>query len=460
LAVIAAIAAAPTAPAATVTLRSDFADREPIQYEILELTDAAGEANDVVIGWTADAFVVEDRAARLTAERGCVQERPDRVSCPIPPKPAHQRIRVVSAAVQTGGGDDRLGIGATSGVPVSVSLTGGPGDDRVAGTSTPREGAPGDFTETGTVLGGGPGRDTLLGGPDGEGLTGDEGEDVLRGGGGDDTLNGESGAGGLAASSDLIDGGPGRDEVSYQGTAEVVSVDLADSGRDGPPGAGDELISVEDVTGGSRENVLRGDAGPNRLLAANGTGARVVLDGRDGDDELRADTLTGQLIGGAGDDRLIGAFDTYFTVPGAPYQCGPGVDVVEQAAAQILRELSSDCERVDITKVLVLDTAATRLTARAAYLGLTPHGPTAGVLELRDLRGRVLARRALRARGSGFRRIAVPLTRAGRRATRGGRWIDVRVRLRVAGSSRSGGFTLRLSGRGPERRSPRGAGAS
>jgi Ca2+-binding RTX toxin-like protein len=91
------------------------------------------------------------------------------------------------------GGDDRVEVNANVRIP--VTLSGGPGNDRLTG------GAGNDR------LLGGSGFDRLLGGPGDDQISGGPGPDVLNGELGDDTISGEGGE-------DTVIGGPGDDHLS------------------------------------------------------------------------------------------------------------------------------------------------------------------------------------------------------------------------------------------------------
>ncbi len=109
-------------------------------------------------------------------------------------------------------------------------------------------------------------------------LVGGEGNDELHGGLGRDWLEG-----GLDA--DKLVGGEGADTAVYNNADAAVTVNLAkDKGTKGEA-KGDTYESIENVHGSDFNDVIRGDAGTNRLV------------GRDGDD---------RLIGGAGRDILLG----------------------------------------------------------------------------------------------------------------------------------------------------------
>ncbi|HEX9415657.1 MAG TPA: calcium-binding protein [Gaiellaceae bacterium] len=156
-----------------------------------------------------------------------------------------------------------------------------------------------------TFVGGGAGNDTLVGGPSQDNLHGNDDDDSVSGGANCDVVSGESGNDILSGGSsvDLLEGGNGLDTATYSDRTNrvFVSLDLsitagfnctgAPIGNDGEPGEGDNVNEdVENVTGGSGDDSLYGDAAANVLDGGPGPD---LLDGR-----LGADTLTG----GAGID--------------------------------------------------------------------------------------------------------------------------------------------------------------
>jgi len=120
----------------------------------------------------------------------------------------------------------------------------------------------------------------------GDTIRGDNERNVLYGGFGNDVLEGRGGA-------DTIDGAFGFDTASYESSFDAVSVRLGDpvtgagGSASGGHAAGDVLISIENLTGSIRNDVLTGNSAANRL------------NGLDGVDELH---------GGAGDDWISGGF--------------------------------------------------------------------------------------------------------------------------------------------------------
>ena len=136
-------------------------------------------------------------------------------------------------------------------------------------------------------------------------LRGDAGNNVIFGLGGDDVLQGGGG-------SDTLNGGVGFDTADYSRDG-AVRIDLAQNIFEGAA-AGDTLLSIEAIVGGSAGgNVMNGDGGANDFAAGGGSN---TLSGRGGDDKLTtgagSDTLNGGggadfLNSGGGADRLFGS---------------------------------------------------------------------------------------------------------------------------------------------------------
>lgn len=156
---------------------------------------------------------------------------------------------------------------------------------------------------------GGRGSDEVDGGADRDRVHGDSGNDDVRGGPGnrdevdggmgDDDVAGGRGdfdtvAGGIGR--DRIEGGPGEHDVaSYRSAGGPISVDLL---RGRVSGAEQErIIGIEDVVGGSGDDLLAGSrTTPNRL------------DGGPGDDRLLGSLRRDQAFGGPGSDECFGSF--------------------------------------------------------------------------------------------------------------------------------------------------------
>ncbi|MEM7522762.1 MAG: calcium-binding protein [Pseudomonadota bacterium] len=131
-------------------------------------------------------------------------------------------------------------------------------------------------------------------------LHGDKSRQTLDGGDGDDLLT----SGGRLSK---LDGGAGRDEVSYAASSAAVDVDLAAGTGDGGDADGDVLTGIEDLTGstGSGDD-LTGDGGRNEIA---GRGGGDDIAGRAGDDTLLGGAGDDTLEGGAGRDVIDGGAD-------------------------------------------------------------------------------------------------------------------------------------------------------
>lgn len=138
----------------------------------------------------------------------------------------------------------------------------------------------------------------MLGGKDL--LIGSQGNDVLYGYGGNDILRGRGG-------NDKLDGGAGaHDRASYDNSAVPIQVTLnggqwADVLQGGI--AQDRIRNIEDISGGSGNDILTGDKKANKLL---GNGGDDLLTGAGGKDTLKGGEGNDTLNGGKGDDKLDG----------------------------------------------------------------------------------------------------------------------------------------------------------
>jgi hypothetical protein len=122
-------------------------------------------------------------------------------------------------------------------------------------------------------------------------VDGGAGDDTLIGSAFDDTLTGGAG-------NDTIDGGAGTDTLSFDERRAAVRVDLHAGSATAAGGERDTLANIENVRGGSGDDVLIGDGGANELT---GGGGNDELRGRGGADSLAGNGL---LDGGAGDDLI------------------------------------------------------------------------------------------------------------------------------------------------------------
>ena len=256
------------------------------------------------------------------------------------------------------------------------NLIGGSAADSLTGSAVANE------------LRGGPGADTISGGAGADTLVGEADNDTIAGGPGDDVIEGSSGNDGLTGDdgADVLTGGPDTDTVSYAAQTARVTVTLDGVANDGVgDGAGttegDNVVSTENLVGGSAGDRLVGDQAPNLLQGGPGDDVLVgagnsdLLQGQAGrdtasyedhasDNPVRVsladvpaggggrderDTLDGIEIlrGGAGPDTLTGSTGDEGLIggPGADTLGGGGGDDVisgEDGNDQIAGDLGDD----------------------------------------------------------------------------------------------------------------------
>jgi T5SS/PEP-CTERM-associated repeat protein len=162
-------------------------------------------------------------------------------------------------------------------------VSGGAGDDTLSGPiNSPLQ------------IDGNDGNDSLTGGDQGDILNGGDGDDNLDAGPGNDQINGQGGndtiVGGHGEGDDRIDGGDGTDTVKYVSATQTIIVDLAAGTASGDPAIGvDTLTNIENVVGGSGDDVILGNDTANNLQGGPGDDQ---LAGQGGNDELVGDDGT------------------------------------------------------------------------------------------------------------------------------------------------------------------------
>ncbi len=193
-------------------------------------------------------------------------------------------------------------------------------------------------------LSGGNGADHFVGDANANVLSGNAGDDALSGGGGDDRLVGGAGHDRLigAGGHDRLEGGPGNDLIVagsgndilvggggddvYRGDAGTdavilggsvpLTIDLRVTGLQKTGQGRDRFVGIENLTGGSKADVLKGNKAANMLSGGSGHDTIYGLDGNDtlsgnaGDDLLDGGNGHDMLSGGAGSDRLVGGSGT------------------------------------------------------------------------------------------------------------------------------------------------------
>jgi predicted extracellular nuclease/Ca2+-binding RTX toxin-like protein len=200
--------------------------------------------------------------------------------------------------IDAGEGDDR--VWALAGNDI---VLGGNGDDLIDGA----EGNDKLFGGAGEdVIEGGAGDDEIDGGDDDDRIFGDDGNDIILAGNGDDNVKGNAGNDTFIVldhttdGDDKYDGGAGIDTMDFSASAQAVHLTLANGTTNF---AGDTIANVENVFGGSGDDIITGNGQANEL---RGNGGNDELNGGDGDDLLDGGEGDDTLIGGAGVDKLYG----------------------------------------------------------------------------------------------------------------------------------------------------------
>jgi Ca2+-binding RTX toxin-like protein len=142
------------------------------------------------------------------------------------------------------------------------------------------------------VVHGGAGDDLLNGGGDADRLIGDEGHDIIHGDDGSDIVVASIGDG-----DDEIDGGAGNDIYDLSAATRSVAVDLEAGSSSGNDTGVDSIMAIENLVGGSADDMLAGDANAN------------ALSGGDGDDRLIGRGGGDDLSGGNGEDTIVATLD-------------------------------------------------------------------------------------------------------------------------------------------------------
>ena len=297
---------------------------------------AGGEGNDTIIGSnTDDALFGGPGADTMSGGTG------GRDLAFYHDRSENLTVNLANGGATDGGPSDNGVVDGTArrdSITGAEGIVGGTGVDTLTGSATADQ------------IIGGFGGDTVNGGSGGDALCGEgggsvflepesgggafvgcftstpAGNDVLNGGTGDDTLNGGLGA-------DRMNGGDDVDSVSYGDRTAAVRASILDTcgtepcakSNDGqvdvdPLTAGNQGerdtvgLDVEQLGGGSLDDVLSGSARANRL---EGHGGDDDLFGGDGDDVLCGDSTT-FFVGAIARD--VGCFES-----GVP----PGDDVLD-----------------------------------------------------------------------------------------------------------------------------------
>lgn len=300
--VVASMALAPVASAATVTVSGSDGGQ-------LRFAASEGESNDVVLDAIDDARMqITDRGAVITATGKCRSIDVHTAEC----RGAGKDPIFYEAKLELGDLDDRVAP-IRKREDIEVTAHGGPGNDVLMGAVNHEEGAilsggQGDDqlygTRTFDDLKGGDGQDQLFGGDGGgdqlDGGFGDDrifagefnfngahldgggGQDQLYGGPGDDTLADGDGDGAAAAPGpDTMVGGEGVDLISYESRTQAVTVRAGDAVDNGEAGEHDSTTGIENLSGGAGDDLLIGDKHANVLTGGEGEDRPDCGGGRD-----------------------------------------------------------------------------------------------------------------------------------------------------------------------------------
>jgi Ca2+-binding RTX toxin-like protein len=155
------------------------------------------------------------------------------------------------------------------------------------------------------IITGGEGNDTLDGGDGDDEISGEGGNDRLLGGADTDVIDG--GAGNdvivVSAGNDDIQGGTGNDTLNFSGFTAGITISMVTGTFTHPNGTDVQILtSIENVTGGSGNDVINGDGTVNRL---SGSGGNDVIDGGASADILNGGTGRDTLTGGADADIFV-----------------------------------------------------------------------------------------------------------------------------------------------------------
>lgn len=379
---------APAAQAGTVRVTSDC-DKIGCTWDA-EYSAAPGERNDVTMSRPSGYEVVEirDDGAFVIAGSGCTALDPHAARCAV-------------AGVESLGAWLLLRDGDDTAVIDSGNATGGAGDDRLS--------------TNGGFLAGGPGSDELTA-TETTGVTFVDGD-------------------GAEPARDRYVGNSGGDSVDYRGRPQRIRADLR-KGVAGAAGEGDVLIDIDNVAGGSGDDVLVGTSRANVLSGADGNDR---LFGLGGDDTLAAGRGGDLADGGPGRDRV--QLDNESTRALADrIRCGSGKDRIDGIGVR--DRLDDDCERLAFGHALISDLLLrSPLTSPGGWFLRTWWCDCRGARLVVRAAGRTVA--LARGRGEG---VSLRLNDDGRRllAARG----RLAIVFRVRGPNDRGGFrTVIRSGR-------------
>jgi len=202
---------------------------------------------------------------------------------------------------------------------------------------------------------------TLKGNEGDDTLVGSSHPDLIDGGAGNDTLQGGLG-------DDTLIGGAGIDTVSYADRSNPVKVSLDATKlwvalQNGEAGENDSIAAdIENLTGGSGNDLLRGNSGANIIRGGAGND---TIEGGAGNDALYGEAGNDLLYGGAGNDMLVGGAGADTLVG------GDGDDLIDAVDGPAAADTAIDCDGVN-------DSAGTAGTAAGTADGLVKDSSDVG----------------------------------------------------------------------------------
>ena len=233
-----------------------------------------------------------------------------------------------SISLNLGAGDDTVDVSNTSGAdPITADLAEGGdtyngGGGSVSGDVTVNGGTGDDTIDTGggndtvdagdgsNAVDGGPGADAITSGSGVDTLTGQAGRDNIAAGAGSDVIDAGDGsdtvapgAGDDGTNVSPVEGGPGRDTISFADAAAEVDVDLTDGIALVGATEEDTIANFENVVGSAQGDKVRGTPSNNDIAGGKGSDS-VRASG--GDDDVHGGAGPDTLRGGDGDDDLFG----------------------------------------------------------------------------------------------------------------------------------------------------------
>jgi Ca2+-binding RTX toxin-like protein len=176
----------------------------------------------------------------------------------------------------------------------------------------------------------------------------------------------------------VLNGGRGKNTVTYADAAGGVTVSLALTGAQATGGAGtDTVLRMSNLIGSESNDDLTGDDGANSL---SGGGGQDTLDGGDGADRLAGGADHDRLDGNLGKDRLNGGDGNDTLTGGARYDLLTGatgadtflfdrVDLVSDRITDLAAGDTVDLHLIDAISATGGDDAFTLVTTFHSVAG-------------------------------------------------------------------------------------------